>query len=111
MAGVPNSRRIYEQDVHERNPIGCRASLWAWDFKEPAKPMQDYVEKLEQSHLTDVERLSLHTAEGKWPDYPLAIQKLARDHRFSRPPWETALTGSPERWDEYSRDEAAVKAR
>jgi hypothetical protein len=74
--------------------------LWAWDFKSLQKPMKEYVEKLKLK-LTDVERLSLQDAEGKWPEYPLAIKKLARDHHFPPPPWETALTGSPERWDAY----------
>jgi hypothetical protein len=74
--------------------------LWAYDFASLQQPMQVYVTKLMAS-LPDRERLQLQGAEGKWPDYPVTIQKLARAHKLPPPPWETALTGSPERWDEY----------
>jgi hypothetical protein len=55
--------------------------LWAFDFPSLEKPMKDYVVRLKLS-LTDVERLSLQNAEGKWPEYPQTIQKLVRVSRF-----------------------------
>jgi hypothetical protein len=74
--------------------------LWAYDFASLQQPMQNYVKKLIES-IPDVERVLLQGAEGKWPDYPVTIQKLAQAHKLPPPPWETALSGSPERWDEY----------
>jgi hypothetical protein len=75
--------------------------LWASGYASLLDPMKEYVDKSLKPVLTDREAQDLASAEGNWPEYPLEIQKLAQRHELPRPPWETALSGPPERWADY----------
>ena len=45
--------------------------------------------------------LRLKAAEGKWPDYPQAVVKLAAEHGLTVP--GTTLPGSPEQWNKVRK--------
>jgi hypothetical protein len=72
---------------------------WAYSFNSLSPPMQNFL-KTKLAPLLDrkQERLLIE-AEGKWPEYPEMIQKLAQAHNL-RAPWFT-LPGNRERWDAY----------
>ena len=91
---VVNVNRMYV-----RKPLP--RELWACNYDSLLEPMQDYVKKVLRPALTDIEWGSIENAENKWPDYPQAIQKAAEAHLLPTPPWETALHGPRERWDDY----------
>jgi hypothetical protein len=74
--------------------------LWAWGQVCLSPQMKEFVDKklLKELDRDELQRL-LHDVEGKWPDYPLAIQELARKYHL-QVPWHT-LPGTRERWDNY----------
>src|SRR5262249_30904882 len=55
--------------------------LWPWGHMCLTKPMQDFVDKDLPKVMTGEEKTRLTTAEGKWPDYPVAIKEIAVAHR------------------------------
>jgi hypothetical protein len=73
--------------------------LWAWGRSCLSPPMQEFVDRKLFKALDIDEKYRFTTAEGKWPDYPDAIQELARKHNL-QVPWQT-LPGARERWDNY----------
>jgi hypothetical protein len=73
--------------------------LWPWGYACLSPPMQEFVAKKLVTALDATESLRLLHSDGKWPEYPLAIQELARRHNL-QVPWQT-LPGSRERWDNY----------
>jgi hypothetical protein len=74
--------------------------LWACNFQSLRPPMQAHVTDLKKV-LTDKEKERLQAVAGKWPAYPIEIQKLSELHELATPPWETALSGPRERWEAY----------
>ena len=73
--------------------------LWPTSKSGLSAPMQSFVDNKLRKVLADDEKARLGNAEGKWPDYPNAIQDLARKHDL-QVPWHT-LPGARERWDSY----------
>jgi len=71
--------------------------LWPWGYACLSAPMKEFLDK--KLNLNDDDKKFLKIAEGKWPEYPLAIQEIARKYNL-QPPWH-ALPGSRERWDNY----------
>lgn len=72
---------------------------WPYNFHGLTLPMQDFLKKKLEPLLDRKEARLLVDAEGKWPEYPETIQKLAQSHNLEVP-WFT-LPGSRERWDVY----------
>ncbi|HEV3146429.1 MAG TPA: hypothetical protein VGZ47_21255 [Gemmataceae bacterium] len=80
------------------------------DFKEPkeqlgpSKPedfplaVQNFIHASLETALKDpAEKDKLTKAQGHWPEYPLALEELARKHNLSIP--ELMLPGSPQQWE------------
>jgi len=65
-----------------------------YDFKEP---LRTFVLKDLMSVLVASDRKTLEGMEGRWPEYPYALVRLARQHDLSLP--GMMLPGSPKRWD------------
>jgi hypothetical protein len=61
--------------------------------------MQEFVDKKLIAAMDNDDKLRLIRAEGKWPEYPTAIQEIAKKHNLDVP-WHT-LPGPRERWDRY----------
>ena len=74
------------------------AEWWPATFKGLMLPMQEFVERKLKPALDAKERRELVDAETKWPEYPLAIKKLAAAHDLPVP-WHVLPAG--ERWDAY----------
>jgi hypothetical protein len=72
---------------------------WVYNFNGLNPPMQDFLKKKMEPLLDRKELRRLVEAEGKWPEYPETIEKLALAHNL-RAPWFT-LPGNHERWDAY----------
>jgi hypothetical protein len=81
-----------------RNEVILPAEWWPATFKGLMPPMQEFVERKLKPALDAKERRELVDAEGKWPEYPLAIQKLSSAHNLPVP-WHVLPTS--ERWDAY----------
>jgi hypothetical protein len=74
--------------------------LWPTSKECLNPPMRKFLEtKLNHTVLTGPELRKLDEAKGHWPDYPEAIEELAKAHKL-HPPWFT-LPGPRERWDIY----------
>ena len=82
---------------HLKTPLP--RELWAYDETCLMPPMKEYVQLL-KTKLTDTEKKQLDAATNKWPDYPVTIKKLGEAHQMGPPPWNTALSGPRERWDD-----------
>lgn len=74
--------------------------LWAYNYQSLLTPMREFVDQQLRPVLTEQEQLDLLHATGQWPKYPQTIQRLALAHGL-QPPWQTALPGPRERWDNY----------
>ena len=72
---------------------------WAYNFNSLTPQMQDFLKKKMEPLLDRKENRLLLDAEGKWPEYPEMIQKLATAHNLNVP-WHT-LPGAHDRWDVY----------
>ena len=72
---------------------------WAYNFKSLSLPMQEFVTKQLMTRLGDKEKRMIVEDEGKWPEYPETIRRLAKTHNLVAP-WFT-LPGARERWDAY----------
>jgi hypothetical protein len=78
-------------DAKQAPPLGpCRKD-------ELTTSLQKFLETELQPKLTEADRGRLARDEGKWPDYPREIVRLARQHDVSVP--DVMLPGSPSRWD------------
>jgi hypothetical protein len=73
--------------------------LWASSKNCLSVPMQNFVGSKLLKVMNSEEKERLRNAEGKWPDYPNAIQDIASKHNL-QVPWHT-LPGLRERWDSY----------
>jgi hypothetical protein len=73
--------------------------LWAWGHSCLSRQMQEFVEDKLNKAMDNDDKLRLIRAEGKWPDFPTAIQEIAQKHNLPVP-WHT-LPGNRERWDRY----------
>jgi hypothetical protein len=73
--------------------------FWPWDHTCLSPPMLDFVDKKLKRALDNDEKLTLINAEGRWPEYPTTIQKLADKHHLTVP-WLT-LPVRREQWDVY----------
>jgi hypothetical protein len=122
--GIPNPKKLKELQQYEgpnfaskvvalglrdnRFPLGHE--YLAPNFKSLEEPMQTFVkEKLlgaieKADNRADIRKLT--DSEGKWPEYPLMIQELARKYDL-QPPWHILPDQRTYHWDRY-RD---VKAR
>ena len=61
---------------------------------EERKIIDDLFDKLSQA-----EKDRLKAMEGKWPEYPREVMRLAREKNLSVP--EVTLPGEPESWRTY----------
>ena len=80
------------------NNVILPAEWWPATLKGLATPMQEFVERKLTPVLDPKQRRELIEAETKWPEYPLAIKKLAEAHDLV-PPWH--VLPASERWDAY----------
>lgn len=64
------------------------------EFKEP---LRHFVTRELLPALSAGDRKALEALEGKWPEYPYAVVRLAKQHDLSAP--GLMLPGSPKRWD------------
>jgi hypothetical protein len=80
------------------NNVVLPAEWWPATLKGLMPPMQEFVERKLTPILNPKERRELIEAETKWPEYPLAIKKLAEAHDLS-PPWH--VLPANDRWDAY----------
>lgn len=64
------------------------------DFKEP---LRTFLNKDLVPLLSAADRKTLEAYEGKWPDYPREVVRLAKLYDLSAP--GMMLPGSPKRWD------------
>jgi hypothetical protein len=69
---------------------------------EEFKPsLKEFLTKTLPAKLTAAEQARLKAAEGKWPDYPQTVVKLAAGHDLTVP--GTTLPGSPEQWNKVRK--------
>jgi hypothetical protein len=61
-------------------------------------PVGTFVKDVLFPKLTPAEESALRNLEGKWPDYPRELIRLARQHDVSIP--GVMLPGSPKRWED-----------
>jgi len=73
--------------------------LWPSRREDLSAGMVTFLDRKLLPALKDLEKVRLKDAEGKWPQYPRAIQELARQHKL-QVPWQT-LPGPREKWDNY----------
>ena len=78
------------------------AGLAAMPFASAAEPdaasaQHEFIEKKLLPGLTLEEKAELQKAEGMWPEYPQAVQRLALKKQLSIP--DLPLPGPPEFWD------------
>jgi hypothetical protein len=73
--------------------------LWPRRTKDLSPMMQGFVAEKLRPVLDNNEKQMLEIAEGRWPDFPETIQKLA-DKRGLDVPWQT-LPGRRSDWDAY----------
>ncbi len=66
----------------------------AGDFKEP---LRTFLQKDLVPKLSATDRKTLEAFEGKWPEYPREVVRLAKQYDLSAP--GMMLPGSPRRWD------------
>jgi len=75
------------------DPLGpCRPGAFT-------EPVNLFLVDLQQKKLADQERLQLKKDEGKWPEYPHAMIRLAGDHNLPVP--GVTLPGPPWEWQKY----------
>jgi hypothetical protein len=88
--------------VAKRPGLQLPHELWPSRLRDLSPRMQDFVNKVLMKKLDQEEAKVLKAAEGKWPEYPQAIQELATRH-YLTVPWHT-LPDPPkwlEPWDKY----------
>ncbi|MFO0969402.1 MAG: hypothetical protein U0793_27920 [Gemmataceae bacterium] len=74
--------------------------LWPYNEKGLSREMQDFYKNKLWPALTEDEKKRMNEeVTHRWPDYPLAIQALAKAHHM-KPPW-FALPGPRDKWDRY----------
>jgi hypothetical protein len=73
--------------------------LWPTDFADLSPAVREFVHRKLKPALDPTEAELLAAAEGRWPNYPVTIQKLADRHYLSVP-WQV-LPGPPARWEPY----------
>jgi hypothetical protein len=84
-------RRLRNIQVEPAAPLGaCRPA----DFPGPTRA---FLEKRLPELLSASERTTLAGLEGRWPEYPLQLHRLARQHRFAIP--GMSLPGPRELWE------------
>ena len=64
---------------------------------EYREPVREFLHTLEKKSRSD-EWNRLRGLEGKWPEYPREVVRLARQHNLSAP--GMMLPGPPRRWEE-----------
>lgn len=52
-----------------------------------------------EKSLADADRRQLARVEGRWPEYPRELTRLARERNLSVP--EVTLPGEPKKWEQY----------
>jgi hypothetical protein len=72
--------------------------LWPTQKRDLSEPVKQFLDDLDK-RLSLAEKLYLKEKEGRWPDYPNAIQKLARE-RGLVVPWQT-LPPPRDFWEPY----------
>lgn len=72
---------------------------WAFGYKALSEPMQKFVDAELKPKLDREQLAKLARAEGRWPEYPDTLQKLAALHHLD-PPWFT-LPRDRKQWDAY----------
>jgi hypothetical protein len=82
-----------------RRNIHMPNELWPSHHRDLSPGVQEFLDKKLRPRLDEAEKNLLKEKEGRWPDYPLMIQELARRHYFEVP-WQT-LPGRRENWDVY----------
>jgi hypothetical protein len=71
--------------------------LWAYSRLDLSPGMQKFLEGRLKPKLEPEEKKLLKASEGKWPEFPRAIEELARRHKLTVP-WQT-LPGARGQWD------------
>jgi hypothetical protein len=91
LAANPKDNKLpFEHEYLASNPASLQKPMkkfWDEDLVPAVKKDNDDLRKLTSS-------------EGKWPDFPLAIQELARKHSLT-PPWHILPDPDKWHWDRY----------
>ena len=89
---------VYQRDLETTLPH----ELWAFNYDCLELPMKQYVDRLKEKLSDEEKKLLADVAKQPhaWPAYPIAIHKLGEAHQMGLPPWNTALSGPRERWDD-----------
>jgi hypothetical protein len=74
--------------VNRNEPTPLRWDLWPTKTQQLSSPVRTFLEKELQNLLTAEEKEKLKNAEGKWPEFPVMLQELARSHQL-KIPWQT----------------------
>lgn len=86
--------------VAEMRSLSFPNEFLVHSYKGLNPDMKEFVDRLIKDVLTDEEKHQLlNKTPNRWPDYPQAIQELARIHGLE-PPW-FVLPGKREDWDRY----------
>jgi hypothetical protein len=85
--------------VKEKKNFTLPNELWPWGYSCLSTQMKDFVDKKLMPALDNDDKLRLILSEGKWPDYPVAVQEISKKHNM-RAPWHT-LPGPRDRWERY----------
>ncbi|MCU0705437.1 MAG: hypothetical protein MUF18_15805 [Fimbriiglobus sp.] len=84
----------FAEEVAKVNPSG--KPLGPCKPGEFSEAVNRFVGEALPNRLTPAEKDRLKGLEGRWPDYPREVMKLAREKNLSVP--EVTLPGEPERW-------------
>jgi hypothetical protein len=87
------------RELEAKQPMPCRLSDFGTKLKDPkvkdkdgklrekeVNKVQNYVQFYLMPFLTDAEKKKLDSAEGNWPDYPMALVEIASKHPSALPP-------------------------
>lgn len=86
-----NSKLPFEHEYLASNPASLKPAMKKF-YDEVLVPAV-------KKDPDDFRKLS--SSEGKWPDFPLAIQELARKHSPTPPPWYILPDPEKWHWDRY----------
>lgn len=90
----------FAEEVHRANPKEAKLPPLG-----PSKPdeftpaVKEFATAALPVKLTQTEKDRLKALEGKWPEYPKELLKLAREKNLSVP--EVTLPGEPDKWRQF----------
>ena len=99
--GSPNFASKAVEIALKDGKVPFESEYLACNYKSLLKPMKDFVDNKLVPVLNDpADKRKFADNEGKWPDYPLAIQELSQKHGL-QPPWHFLPEPEKWKWDNY----------